>query len=236
MDDYGATQVIHFFCDRILFLIDLKQINTGILWYVVGYIVADGSLSIDKRHINITSKDQNHLIKIREALGLKIRVGEKFRSSDKTKTYFQLQIGDVRFYRYLESVGITPNKSLTIQKVAINKQFFNDFLRGIIDGDGNISTWIHRTNGHRQWSLRIFSGSLNFLLWLNQEIESAFYFSGKIHTRVEFGKKNPIYILKFGKRKAKSIFEKSYNFNSYHSKESFYRCNYVCKISLKMVN
>ncbi len=39
----------------------------------------------------------------------------------------------------------------------INITSNTDFLRGVIDGDGNISTWIHRTNHNRQWCLRIYS-------------------------------------------------------------------------------
>ena len=37
-------------------MIDLTKIKPNDLWYLVGLVATDGSLSLDGRHINITSK------------------------------------------------------------------------------------------------------------------------------------------------------------------------------------
>ena len=108
-------------------MIDLNKVRLADLWYIIGYIATDGSLSIDKRHINITSKDRKYLYLIRNALYLKNKIGRKKRSLGGDKIYSQLQIGDVSFYRYLESLGFTPRKSLTLAPLNINDRFFVDF-------------------------------------------------------------------------------------------------------------
>lgn len=130
-------------------MIDVKKIKPSDLWYVIGYIATDGYLSSDKRHINITSKDRDHLYKIKAALYLQNTIGRKS-SGFSEKNFSQLQFGDVKFYRFLEGLGLTSKKSLTLGPLSINNNFFKDFLRGVIDGDGNISTWIHKTNHNRQ--------------------------------------------------------------------------------------
>jgi hypothetical protein len=84
------------------------------------------------------------------------------KTAPKEKIYSLLQFGDVKFYRYLLDIGLTQKKSLILGEVAINRNYFSDFLRGVIDGDGCISIWIHKTNEHRQWSLRIISAASLF--------------------------------------------------------------------------
>jgi hypothetical protein len=191
-------------------MINLSRVKPSNLWYTIGYIAADGSLSIDKRHIDITSKDRKHLYSIRNVLGLKNKIGRKTRSSEKEKVYSQLQIGDVAFYRYLESLGFIQKKSLTLGPIKVDMRFFADFLRGVIDGDGSITTWIHKTNSNRQWSLRIFSASFLFINWLNNLVNKYFNIKSKLYRRKEKGKENPIYVLKFGKIMAIKILREIY--------------------------
>ena len=105
-------------------------------------------------------------------------------------------------------------KSLILGKVTINHDYFLDFLRGIIDGDGCISTWIHKTNTHRQWSLRITSAAPLFMRWIKEEIENYFDVKGRIYCYKYKYKKNPIYILKFGKLATKIILSQIYTKDS----------------------
>lgn len=121
-----------------------------------------------------------------------------------------MQIGDVHFYRYLLSIGIRPKKSLTILSLQINYDYFRDFLRGVIDGDGNIATWIHKTNHSRQWCVRIYSGSLHFLIWLQINITKHFQIRGKLY-KVERGQRDSaIYRLKYGKVSAQRLLKEVY--------------------------
>lgn len=152
------------------------------LAYAVGLITADGSLSCNGRHINFTSKDLSLIKVFQNCLSLHdIKIGTKARAKEIEKIYFQVQFGDVLFYRFLESIGLCPNKSNSLQDVCVPGEFFFDFLRGEWDGDGTI----YRSKDKR-WknsyiiSIGFASGSLPFLIWLQSEINKRLNTSGHI--------------------------------------------------------
>ncbi len=188
------------------------KIEGANLWYLVGLIASDGSLSMDGRHINITSKDEFFLKKVILMTRLENKIGIK--NKGKINQAFQIQFSNKNLYEFLLSVGLTPKKSLSLGKLDIPKEFFIDFLRGLIDGDGSIRSWIHPTNLHEQWSLRIFSGSNVFIAWLKSQIEGYFGCKGKIHSALRPERENLIYTLKYGKIAAKKILKNCYYKNA----------------------
>ncbi len=181
---------------------DLKIAGAN-LWYLVGLITSDGCLSSDGRHIDITSKERDFLEVIKARLGLESQVCIKNKNTPKQA--YRIQIANKNFYEFLLSVGLTPNKSLTLEQVQIPKIYFYDFLRGLIDGDGGIQRWIHHTNGREQWNLRVASGSMKFLEWLKKKIEVAIGAKGKFYSE---GKNR--FRLKYGKMAAREIVKKCY--------------------------
>lgn len=99
------------------------------LWYLVGLITSDGCLSKDGRHIDITSSDYEFLSKIKNKFSLTNRIGIK--NKEKINMAYYIQISNKNFYDFLLSIGLIPNKSLTLDRLDISKEFFNDFLRGL---------------------------------------------------------------------------------------------------------
>lgn len=196
-------------------MIELSKINPKSLWYSVGLIATDGSLSIDGRHIVFTSKDKENISNLQKALFLeKLTIGHKSRSKGSLKKYYYIQISDVHFYKWLTSIGIGNNKSLTIKRVKVPKKFFKDFLRGTIDGDGCISNFVHPNNGIQEFSLRIYSGSKAFLEWLNNEIQISIGPKGRLHSYIKKETDHSIYILKFGKLATQKIAKRIYYTNA----------------------
>lgn len=191
-------------------MVDLSSIRPEDLWYTIGLITTDGNLSTDRRHIVITSKDCDFLCGVRDALKISVKIGRKGNGRDKRKIYGILQFGDVTFYRFLEKIGLTRRKSLTLGPLKIPDKYFVDFLRGVIDGDGNIQETIHTSNGNIQWVLRIVSGSPLFLPWLKEKIERIIKIEGRLHQNPASVSRNPLYILKFGKFAAKVILRRCY--------------------------
>jgi hypothetical protein len=179
------------------------------LWYLVGLITADGCLSSDGRHIDITSKDKDFLEELKVRLGLVNAIGIK--NKDCSNKAYHIQISNKNLYEFLLSIGLMPNKSLRLGTLDINKEAFSDFLRGLIDGDGCWRTWKYSTHSYEQWSLRIFSGSEVFLKWLKLKIEEYVGCRGKIYGCMRRKQKNPIYTLKYGKMSAKEIAQACYS-------------------------
>ncbi len=217
-------------------MVDLKNIKPENLWYIIGYIVTDGHLNKDGRHLNITSKDEEHIFKLREILKLNVKIGKKTRGKSQNKIYSQIQFGDVKFYKYLLSIGFVQQKSLNIGEIKVINHYFRHFLRGVIDGDGNISTWVHKTNQHRQWSLRITSAAPLFVKWLKNEVEDYFRVRGKLYCYKQKNKKNPIYILKFGKLAAKAILSKTYTKNDLSLNRKNFKSIKCLQDESKMIN
>jgi len=116
----------------------------------------------------------------------------------------------VNFYKFLEKIGLSERKSLTLGPLNVPENYFSNFLRGVIDGDGNIQKTIHTTNRNVQWSLKIVSASPNFLPWLKRIIKKLYSLEGKIYKSSHRNRKNPLYVLKFGKFAAKIILRDCY--------------------------
>lgn len=184
------------------------KISGANLWYAVGLITSDGCLSTDGRHIDITSKDFELLVDVKNGLGIDNKIGVK--NTGKTNETYRIQFSNKNFYEFLLSTGLTPCKSLTQDEVIVQDEFFFDFLRGIIDGDGCIRRWTHPSNNKEQWSLRIYSSSIKFLGWLQKEIEQLLHARGRIHKDEKEKPKADLYTLKYGKLAAQVIFNNCY--------------------------
>lgn len=168
------------------------------LWYLVGLITSDGSLSVDGRHIDITSKEKDFLKSLKEHINISCSIGSK--TNGQKKISYRIQIGSRSFYLFLQKLGLTSNKSLTLQKIAIPEEYFSCFLRGVIDGDGCIRKWQSPLSCKFQWYLKITSGSEKFLIWLNKIITKVFSAGGHIY--LEKYKNYHAFILKISKKEA----------------------------------
>lgn len=139
--------------------------------YVLGYFVADGCICFDKNRknrpymINITSKDKNHLHKIRKALGSNHKISSK--SRDKFG-YFQIQIRNQLLCSDLISLGIRPRKTYNLGKLYIPDKYFADFTRGFFDGDGTV--YIYKVNGVPQIKAGFISVSWPFFRDFSQRL------------------------------------------------------------------
>ena len=137
---------------------------------MLGLITTDGNLSKDGRHINMTSKEIEMIYLFKKCLVIDNKIGKKTREKSKEKKYFYVQFGDKNFYEYLLSIGLKPAKSKTLTSLKIEDKYFQDFLRGCIDGDGNINIFTHPESKNKQLRIRLFYASKDFLSWIQKEI------------------------------------------------------------------
>lgn len=190
-------------------MIILDEVLPNNLWYIIGYIVADGNLSKDGRHISIVSKDVDHLVKIRNALHIDCSINFISSGSTSDKKYGRVQFSNINLYRFLMSINIGPNKSLSQGPIILDTLFTRDFIRGVIDGDGCIRTWEHSSNGGIQWYTSITSASIYFATWIKKLIEYEYKIKGSLHTN-KLNRKNPIHRVKFGKIASQTLFKNIY--------------------------
>ncbi len=192
-----------------------RQSKVKIKWcinfaYTIGLIATDGYLSIDGRHISFTSKDLVLARLFRKCLNIDNKIGKKARGYSKIKKYFVVQFGDTNFYDYLLSIGITSKKSKTIKKVEVPEKFFPDFLRGCLDGDGNISIFNHPESKHMQLKVRFTSASLDFLLWMHKKNLKYYKITGG---HIYKDERKSVYTLSYAKNDGGKILKLMYHKN-----------------------
>lgn len=155
---------------------DFFKVRTPESNYWVGFIAADGAIIDLKKDINkklrlsitIDRKDQKHLNKLKILLrGGRISTWDfsKYNNKHKSKKVKNIikgsisskyQLDNTLICRDLVKLGVTPRKSHSF-KPHKSLLYSNDFWRGIIDGDGNLTN-LDKT---RSTNLMLGSGSIN---------------------------------------------------------------------------
>lgn len=180
----------------------LPQHKVAIEWsaefaYAIGLLVTEGNLSKDGRHISFTSKDIELIHNLRTGLQISGHIGKKSRSSEKEKKYFVVQFSDVIFYRFLLDIGLTSAKSKTLGEIGVPDQYFLDFLRGHLDGDGSFYSYFDpRWKSSYMFYTTFLSASQKHVDWLRQKIRFFIGIAGHI---TKSQSKNSVFQLKYAK-------------------------------------
>ena len=190
--------------------------------YAIGLLVSDGCLSKDGRHIDLTSKDKSQLSTFNRCLDINIRIGQKF-SSNGSMAY-RIQFGDVLFYKFLLSIGLSSAKSKTISNISIPKKYFFDFLRGYFDGDGSSYSFYDSVwkNSYRFY-ISFASASPKYIEWLRNELK----INAGVKGHISRGVRVSAIQLRYSKREAIIIAKKMY----YHKGQVYLKRKYlkICK-------
>jgi hypothetical protein len=189
------------------------------LAYAVGLLVTDGCLSSNNRTVVLVSKDREILENFKTCLNIENRICDHV--SGIGNHYLKIQYGNVQFYDWLLRVGLFQAKSYTIGEIAVPDEFFRDYFRGCIDGDGNIQTYRDEYNtykGRRYQTQRLFikivSASEAHILWLQNKIETLAGVRGFItYAKPRLENYAPLWGLKFAKKKSIRLIEWMYYSN-----------------------
>ena len=142
--------------------------------YVLGYLYADGSLEnanyLRGKYLRLTSTDKELINFTRRALGSKHTIVVIPPDSPNRKTRYFLRIGSHKIYDDLSSLGLFPNKSLTMEFPKIAPEFLRHFVRGYFDGDGHVAV-VKNKKALKRMLVVFVSGSQNFLINLAQGME-----------------------------------------------------------------
>lgn len=101
--------------------------------YILGMIFTDGNLDKSKFRIRISSIDDQILNDINNAIGSNRPISLE---KNKNGEWLTLTIDNKEIYNDLLNLGLTPNKTKSCKTPNIPNEYLNDFLRGVIDGDG----------------------------------------------------------------------------------------------------
>ncbi len=185
------------------------------LAYAIGLIVTDGNLSKDGRHIIMRSSDKSQLETFRICLGANNKISKTYDNGPTKRPCYRIQLGNVQFYHWLMSIGIEPAKTHTIGKIKIPNKYFRDFLRGHLDGDGTIITYLDRYNtykgrtyaNHRLF-VKFISASKKHLAWLHKKIKAIAKVNGALICNMPRRENRvPMYEIKFAKKESLKLLQ-----------------------------
>lgn len=179
------------------------------LAYAVGLIATDGNLSPNHRAVRLVSADRDLLETFKRCIPRAGRIGRHGPNA------WHTTVSSVAFYRWLEGIGLTPKKSLTMGALAVPDDLLIDLTRGLMDGDGSIRNYVHHPGGnvrrypeyrYERLELIFHSASRSHLTWLQCALQKAFAVSGSIAgSQVTSARPHPMYRLKYGKTDSTSL-------------------------------
>jgi hypothetical protein len=160
--------------------------------YVVGLIATDGNLSRRRYGLALSSNDVDLLETARRCLQLTNSITRYTNSR-----CYHIQWRDRRFYDWLVDIGLTPAKSLTLGALAVPDEYFADFFRGCIDGDGTVLVYTDRYHTakkeryvYERLYVSLVSASRPFLDWMRARIRTAVGVDGFIDERRKEGQRS----------------------------------------------
>ena len=155
-----------------------------VMAYVVGLMATDGCLLSKRKQLNFKSEDEQLVQAFLQCLGRPPRYRPiRGRTGN---LHYVAQFGDADFYRWLQSIGLMPRKSLVLGSIKVPDEVLFDCARGLLDGDGSITNYWYdgtgKATGKRYEGLRtrFTSGSRPHLEWLREALHRRAAISGSI--------------------------------------------------------
>ena len=170
--------------DGTSYFVSVKKINVNedffsswspAMAYVLGVICTDGNLNPGRIRepwrskssstmpmISIAQKEPELLEKVLKLMDCDAKLyfsKERIYGKIKAGALYQFNISNEKLYDDIVNLGLTPNKSLTMQFPNIPDEFVRHFIRGCWDGDGSVYIDKHSN----KISANFVSGSCDFL-------------------------------------------------------------------------
>lgn len=163
-----------------------SKIDTEEKAYWLGFLFADGSI-VNSRYnavsLELASVDQNHLVKFKETVNSINPIRQR-----KNRDTYMFRINSNCMVNDLCSYGCIPNKTNNgyIELNKIPNQFYGDFLRGYLDGDGYIDKRRYRII----YTVKLYKIALSLIEMLNELGISTKIHSEKSYYRINIESKD----------------------------------------------
>ena len=175
--------------------------------YAIGLLATDGCLGGGKTVI-FTSKDLQLMETFRQCIGAQAPIARNGGA-------YRVQIGDIRFFRWLQSIGVGERKSLTLGALAVPRNLLVHTVRGLLDGDGSIYTGITIPNRssyplhqYQRLQVRFHSASSKHIEWLRRTIKHLANLDGWVTTKkkvVDGREYHPLWLLRYSKHESRVL-------------------------------
>lgn len=179
--------------------------------YAVGLIATDGCLIEQGRAIAFVSQDAQLVTTLLRCLGREPKY--RMERTRLGREIYRFQIKDAVLYRWLEQVGLTPRKSLTLGPIDAPEALLPHLVRGLLDGDGSIVNKVWQADTTRRtgyyyeyFRVQFVSGSHDHVEWLHAQLRGTIGLRGWIGEFRRPGR-HPSYRLAFGKHDSVTLLQ-----------------------------
>ncbi|MFH1584805.1 MAG: hypothetical protein ABIB12_01625, partial [Patescibacteria group bacterium] len=119
------------------------------LAYATGVLATDGNLSKNGKCIVLHCTDLQLIKVFRACIASSAKISKTYHNGYGKKQTYRLQAGNVQLYRWFLTLGFTPAKTYSLGPIKIPNEYFRDFLRGHLDGDGSIIGYVDKYNTYK---------------------------------------------------------------------------------------
>lgn len=179
--------------------------------YVVGLIATDGNLSRERYGLALSSNDIDLLETARRCLQLTNSI-----TPYTNGRCYHIQWRDRHFYEWLVGLGLTPAKSLTLGPLGVPDEYFADFFRGCVDGDGTILVYTDRYHTpkkecyvYERLYVSLVSASRPFLDWTRARNRALVGVLGEMSEHRKKGRR-PLWRLRYAKAESIRVIRSMY--------------------------
>lgn len=168
--------------------------------YWIGFLLADGNVSGNAVSLTLSSKDRNHLIKLKKFLESSHPI---FDYETKGFPYSRLLFTNKHLALSLSKFGIVNKKTFNVSlPIQVNKEFWPDLIRGYVDGDGGFG--FSKSSSSSPNVIFHVTSTKNMVLWMQSVLMKE---CGLSQTKLnQRNKQSPIYTLRYnGKKQVKRI-------------------------------
>lgn len=148
--------------------------------YVLGYIAADGAITIGQRgnyYLDLFSIDKELILLVKRRLNSKHKVTAQEPKKQTEHRRYRIQIGSKEIIRDLSKLGIAPKKTRRLIFPGIPPQHLHHFVRGYFDGDGHVTLCTYQRRNRPRPSTVLYSGftscSKRFLIKLKRLLKDS---------------------------------------------------------------
>ena len=147
-----------------------EKINSQFDAYYLGLLLTDGYISVINE-VGLDLIDEDCISFLSNSIGKKYNVIKNYKSNEQIR--YRLILSDKELVNNLQKYGVVRNKTLILegpQLLPEEEKFIPYIIRGIIDGDGNVTPTSY---GAPQFS--IYTASEKFADWLVYVLENKMY-------------------------------------------------------------
>lgn len=176
--------------------------------YILGWIATDGCIQyVPKKRYGLRFElaDKEPLLLFKEIMNLDHPIHE-----NKERGHYSLYIRDKKLVKSIIDIGITPNKTFTLQPLAIPQEYMPHFIRGVFDGDGSVFI-LNRRNGDKTLGSKILMASKEFIQWLGDTLRDELGLIPKIYQD-----KGRYYALRYGAKESMALYKYMYDDAKYY--------------------